>query len=154
MIRFLQTQGPAKKIILSGILLVICGAMVIAFIPGGLGADITGTPGKGIVAKVDGGDITADQVRLAARQMLQQQMPQGGANMAMLLPFFAQRAAEQLITRQALLRLLVSFSSKRAFICSGASSRLILPSLSLSSSPNKRAAAFFGATCNPLAEWA
>jgi len=103
MIRFLQTQGPAKKIILSGILLVICGAMVIAFIPGGLGSDITGTPGAGVVAKVDGGDITSDQVRLAARQMLQQQMPQGGANVAMLLPFFAQRAAEQLITRQALL---------------------------------------------------
>jgi peptidyl-prolyl cis-trans isomerase D len=103
MIRFLQTQGPAKKIILSGILLVICGAMVIAFIPGGLTSDITGTPGQGVVAKVDGGDITADQVRLAARQMLQQQMPQGGANMNMLLPFFAQRAAEQLITRQALL---------------------------------------------------
>src|SRR5579859_7126624 len=70
MIRFLQTQGPAKKIILSGILLVICGAMVIAFIPGGLTSDITGTPGQGVVAKVDGGDITADQVRLAARQML------------------------------------------------------------------------------------
>jgi len=103
MIRFLQTQGPAKKIILSGILLVICGAMVIAFIPGGLTSDITGTPGQGVVAKVDGGDITADQVKLAARQMLQQQMPQGGANMNMLLPFFAQRAAEQLITRQALL---------------------------------------------------
>src|SRR5579864_2467912 len=35
--------------------------------------------------------------------MLQQQMPQGGANMGLLLPFFAQRAADQLITRQALL---------------------------------------------------
>jgi peptidyl-prolyl cis-trans isomerase D len=35
---------------------------------------------------------------------LQQQMPQGSsANMSMLLPFFAQRAAEQLITRQALI---------------------------------------------------
>jgi len=42
MIRFLQTQGPAKKIILSGILLVICAAMVIAFIPGGLGSDLMG----------------------------------------------------------------------------------------------------------------
>ena len=60
-------------------------------------------PGKGIVAKVEGGDITADEVRQTARQMLQQQMPQGGANMSMLLPFFAQRAADQLITRQALL---------------------------------------------------
>ena len=104
MIRFLQTQGPTKKIVLSGILLVICGAMVITFIPGGLTSELTGAPGKGIVAKVDGGDITVDEVRQNARQMLQQQMPQGStANMSVLLPFFAQRAAEQLITRQALI---------------------------------------------------
>jgi peptidyl-prolyl cis-trans isomerase D len=103
MIRFLQTQGPTKKIVLSGILLVICAAMVIAFIPGGLGSDLTGQPARGVVARVDGGDITAEEVRQTARQMLQQQMPQGGANMAMLLPFFAQRAADQLIVRQALL---------------------------------------------------
>src|SRR5258708_6264060 len=103
MIRFLQTQGPTKKIVLSGILLVICGAMVIAFIPGGLTSELTGQPARGIVARVDGGDITADEVRQTARQMLQQQMPQGGANMNMLLPFFTQRAADQLITRQALL---------------------------------------------------
>jgi peptidyl-prolyl cis-trans isomerase D len=78
--------------------------MVITLIPGGLGSDLVGRPGKGIVAKVEGGDVTADQVRLTARQMLQQQMPQGNAaNMGMLLPFFAQRAAEQLITRQALM---------------------------------------------------
>src|SRR6202049_3974921 len=103
MIRFLQTQGPAKKIILSGILLVICGAMVIAFIPGGLGSDLLGAPGKGVVAKVDGGDVTVEQVRQATQQMVRQQMPQGSsANMSMLLPFFAQRAADQLITRQAL----------------------------------------------------
>jgi len=103
MIRFLQTQGPTKKIILSGILLVICGAMVIAFIPGGLTSELTGQPGQGTVAKVDGSDITVEEVRDAARQMLQQQMPQGGANMNMLLPFFAQRAADQLISRDALL---------------------------------------------------
>src|SRR5450755_723890 len=103
MIRFLQTQGPTKKIVLSGILLVICGAMVIAFIPGGLTSELTGQPARGIVARVDGGDITSDEVRQTARQMLQQQMPQGGANMAMLLPFFTQRAADQLISRQALL---------------------------------------------------
>ena len=78
--------------------------MVITLIPGGLTADVYGdSPGKGIVAKVDGNDITADEVRQTARQMLQQQMPQGSANMSMLLPFFSQRAAEQLITRQALL---------------------------------------------------
>jgi peptidyl-prolyl cis-trans isomerase D len=103
MIRFLQTEGPVKKIILSGLLLLICAAMVIAFVPGGLGDNITGTPGKGIVAKVAGEDVTAQEVRDTARQMLQQQGAQLGANASMLLPFFAQRAADQLIDRQALL---------------------------------------------------
>jgi len=104
MIRFLQKSGQTTKYVLGGLLLIICASMVITLIPGGLGGDVFGgTPGKGIVAKVDGGDISADDVRTTARQMLQQQMPQGGANMSMLLPFFAQRAAEQLITREALI---------------------------------------------------
>ena len=104
MIRFLQTSGQTTKIILGGVLLIICASMVITLIPGGLGSEVFGgAPGAGIVAKVSGEEITADEVRLAARQMLQQQMPNGGPNMAMLLPFFAQRAAEQLITKQALL---------------------------------------------------
>ncbi len=105
MIRFLQESGKATKYVLGGLLLIICASMVITLIPGGLGGDVFGgAPGKGIVAKVDGGDVTTDEVRQTARQMLQQQMPQGSsANMDMLLPFFAQRAAEQLITRQALL---------------------------------------------------
>ncbi len=103
MIRFLQKSGQTTKYILGGLLLLICASMVITLIPGGLGADVLGQPGKGVIAKVDGGDITADEVRQTARQMLQQQMPQGGANIGMLLPFFAQRAAEQLITRQSLL---------------------------------------------------
>ncbi|HTS36118.1 MAG TPA: peptidyl-prolyl cis-trans isomerase [Candidatus Solibacter sp.] len=105
MIRFLQTSGQATKIILGGILLIICASMVITLIPGGIGGEVFGggQPARGVVAKVEGTDISADEVRQAARQMLQQQMPQGGANMSMLLPFFSQRAAEQLITRQALL---------------------------------------------------
>jgi peptidyl-prolyl cis-trans isomerase D len=105
MIRFLQKGGQTTKYVLGGLLLIICASMVITLIPGGLGGDVFtgGQPGKGIIAKVEGGDVTADEVRLTARQMLQQQMPQGGANMGMLLPYFAQRAAEQLITRQALL---------------------------------------------------
>src|ERR1700733_4549178 len=103
MIRFLQTEGPFKKIVLSGLLLLICAAMVIAFIPSGnLGGDLMGTPGKGVVAKVDGEDITADEVRETARGMLQQQGAQLGANASILLPFFAQRAADQLVVWQAL----------------------------------------------------
>jgi peptidyl-prolyl cis-trans isomerase D len=107
MIRFLQTPGPTKKIILGGLLLIICAAMVITLIPGGLGSDLLGQPGKGVIAKVDGGDITADQVRMTARQMAQQQAAQYGASASMLMPILMQQAtrqaAEQLITRQALL---------------------------------------------------
>jgi peptidyl-prolyl cis-trans isomerase D len=101
MIRFLQTEGPFKKIVLSGLLLLICAAMVIAFVPG-IGTDVSGTPGAGVVAKVDGEDITTQEVRETARGMLQQQGAQLGANASLLLPFFAQRAADQLVDRQAL----------------------------------------------------
>jgi len=33
MIRFLQTPGPVKKIVLGGLLLLICASMVVAFVP-------------------------------------------------------------------------------------------------------------------------
>ena len=107
MIRFLQTQGPTKKIILSGILLVICGAMVIAFIPGGLTDELTGQPGKGVVAKVNGSDISADEIRQTARQMAQQDAQRYGEMASKLMPFLIQqetvRAVDQMINRQALL---------------------------------------------------
>ncbi len=102
MIRFLQTEGPIKKVVLSGLLLIICAAMAITLIPGGLGFDMGGNPGKGVIAKVDGEDITTEEVREAARGMLQQQGANLGANASILMPFFAQRAADQLVDRQAL----------------------------------------------------
>src|SRR5579864_7094878 len=104
MIRFLQTPGPLKKYLLGGLLLLITVSMVWYLVPsGGNGNYSFGAPTKGVVAKIGDAEITADEVRTTARQMLQQQMPQGGANMSMLLPFFSQRAAEQLITREALI---------------------------------------------------
>jgi peptidyl-prolyl cis-trans isomerase D len=107
MIRFLQTEGPVKKIVLSGLLLLICGAMAITLIPGGLGSDLMGAPGKGVIAKVNGEDVTAEQVRDTARQMAQQQAQQYGAQASMIMSFLIQqdtpRAAEQLIDKQALL---------------------------------------------------
>src|SRR5258708_37069070 len=107
MIRFLQTEGPVKKIILSGLLLLICAAMVIAFVPGGLGDNITGTPGKGIVAKVSGEDITVEKVKKTARQRAQQQAQKNDPNAAMLMPFLirqqTQHAADQFINMQTLL---------------------------------------------------
>jgi peptidyl-prolyl cis-trans isomerase D len=105
MIRFLQTPGPLKKYLLGGLLLLICISMVWYLVPSGGNSSISysfGGPGKGVLALVDGNNITTDEVRQNARLMLQRQMPQGGANLGMLLPFFTQRAAEQLITRQAL----------------------------------------------------
>jgi len=107
MIRFLQTEGPFKKIVLSGLLLLICAAMAITLIPGGLGNDLMGAPGRGIIAKVSGQDITVEQVRETAQQMAEQQAQQYGKNAAMLMPFLiqqdTQRAVDQLIAREALL---------------------------------------------------
>jgi peptidyl-prolyl cis-trans isomerase D len=105
MIRFLQTPGPIKKIVLGGLLTVICAAMAITLIPGGLGSDVIGlgTPGQGVVASVAGEPVTTVAVQREARQMLRQQFPQGGEQATMLLPYFAERAAQNLISRQAVL---------------------------------------------------
>lgn len=104
MIRFLQTPGPVKKIVLSSILLIFCGAMVITLIPGGLGANLNlGGPGTGVVAKVGDQDVTRDEVVRAAQMMLKQQFPRGNAMAAQLLPFFTSRAAEQLISEKAII---------------------------------------------------
>jgi peptidyl-prolyl cis-trans isomerase D len=105
MIRFLQTPGPFKKIVLSGILLVFCGAMVVTLIPGGLGLTDTlgATPGKGVVATIGGEQVTALEVQREARQMIQQQYPQMASQASMLMPFVARQAAQQLIDQKALL---------------------------------------------------
>jgi len=105
MIRFLQTPGPFKKVVLGGLLTIICAAMAITLIPGGLGSDVIGigTPGQGVVANVGGEPVTAVEVQREARQMLRQQFPQGGEQASMLLPYFAQRAAQNLISRQAII---------------------------------------------------
>lgn len=105
MIRFLQTPGPVKKIVLSTILLVFCGAMVITLIPGGLGTGLSfgGGPGVGVIAKVDGQDVTRIEVERQAKQLLQQQFPRGNAMAAQLLPYFASQAVQQLIMQKAVL---------------------------------------------------
>ena len=102
MIRFLQTPGPVKKYVLGGLLLLMTVSMAWYLVPSG-GNYSFGGPPKGVVAKVDGTEISTDEVRTTAQQMLKQQMQGNTSNMNMLLPFFSQRAAEQLITRQALI---------------------------------------------------
>jgi len=105
MIRFLQTPGPIKKIVLGGLLTVICVFMVITLVPGFGSSNFFGSTStqKGVVATVAGEDITTLEVQKQARQMVRQQFPRGGAQASMLLPFFASQAAEQLIQRNAVI---------------------------------------------------
>lgn len=103
MIRFLQTPGKAKKIILGGLLLLICAAMVITLVPGGMLGDAFGfgLNAEGVVARVGGADVTTADVQTAADQMGRQQFPQGYPSQ--FKPFLMQRAAQQLIMEKVLL---------------------------------------------------
>jgi len=105
MIRFLQTPGPIKKVVLGGLLTIISVFMVITLVPGFGNSNFFGggAPTRGILATVGGSDITTLEVQKTARQMVQRQFPRGGAQASMLLPFFAKQAAEQLIDRQVML---------------------------------------------------
>lgn len=103
MIRTLQSAGPTLKIVLGAMLLVICAGMIITLIPGGLGSSFgIGAPPKGVVASIDGQDVTVPEVQREARMMVRQQFPKGGEQAAMLLPFFSGQAAQQLISEKAL----------------------------------------------------
>lgn len=106
MIRFLQTPGPIKKIILSTILLIFCGAMVITLIPGGLGASssfFNSTPGQGVVATVAGEEVTSHDVLKQAQFMVKQQFRgQNSPMAAQLIPYFAGQAADRLVTQKSL----------------------------------------------------
>lgn len=104
MIRQLQNAGPTLKIILAGMLLLFCGSMVITLIPGfgssmGLGS---GSPTAGVLATVGDEKVTVLDVQREARQMIARQFPRGGAQASMLLPYFTNQAAQELISEKAL----------------------------------------------------
>ena len=105
MIRFMQTSSWFKKYFLAGILLIICISMAWYVLPGGAGTTTLGgnAPQQGVVAKVAGEDVTTAEVQKQARAMVQQQFPRGGAQANMLMPFFAQRAADNLINEKLML---------------------------------------------------
>lgn len=104
MIRFLQTPGPIKKIVLGGLLTIICALMAITLIPGFGNSSFLGTNANaGVVATVDGEDIPTTEVQKQARQILEQQYPQAGAQTQMLMPFVAGRATQILINQKVLL---------------------------------------------------
>ncbi|HEY4677694.1 MAG TPA: hypothetical protein VIJ01_11055, partial [Candidatus Angelobacter sp.] len=73
MIRFLQTPGPIKKIVLGGLLTIVCVLMAITLIPGfGSSNLLPNSSTPGVVATVSGQDITVNDVQRQAKQMLNQ----------------------------------------------------------------------------------
>jgi peptidyl-prolyl cis-trans isomerase D len=104
MIRILQSAGPTLKIILGSLLVIICASMVITLVPGGVSGSLgIGGPGRGMIATVGDQQVTVQDVQRQARAMVRQQFPRGGEQASILLPYFAQRAAEQLINEKALI---------------------------------------------------
>ncbi len=79
MIRFLQKPGPLKKIILGGILVVICVMMVITLVPGGLFGDYLGggLTTQGVIAKVGDQEISVPQVVSQQARLIGKQRFQG-----------------------------------------------------------------------------
>ena len=103
MIRTLQNAGPTLKIILGALLVLICASMAITLIPGGIGSSFgIGAPPAGVLATIGDQQVTVTEVQREARAMIRQQFPRGGAQASMLLPYFANQAAEQLINEKAL----------------------------------------------------
>jgi peptidyl-prolyl cis-trans isomerase D len=104
MIRFLQTPGPVKKMVLGGLLLFICIMMVVTLIPGGLASNFGfGEPPKGVLATVAGDEITMQEVQRQAESLARQQFPRGGALLGQFMPYFRRQAADSLISQKAVL---------------------------------------------------
>ncbi|MDP9264078.1 MAG: peptidyl-prolyl cis-trans isomerase [Acidobacteriota bacterium] len=99
MIRFLQTPGTLRKLILGGVMSFAGVAMVIYLIPGFLTTDASTE--RGILAQVGGQQVTLSEVQQQANLAARQQFPRGVPET--IMPLFLQRAAEQIIVRKAML---------------------------------------------------
>ncbi len=103
MIRFLQKPGPIKKIVLGGILVVVCVMMVITLIPGGgflndlFGGSLTT---QGVLARVGNQEIGVPEVAQQARMIGKQQF-KGNVPPA-IMPYLMQRAAQGVIAQKML----------------------------------------------------
>jgi len=103
MIRFLQKPGPIKKIVLGGLLVIVCVMMVVTLIPGGgflgelFGGGLTT---QGVLARVGNTDISVQEVAQQARRIAKQQfkgnVPPG------LMAYIMPQAAQSVIGRRML----------------------------------------------------
>jgi len=91
-----------KKIVLGGLLLIICVMMVITLVPGGLFGDYFGggLNEQGVLARIGDQDVSlmevSQQARLIARQQFRGNVP------SQLMPYLMSRAADNLISQKAL----------------------------------------------------
>jgi peptidyl-prolyl cis-trans isomerase D len=99
MIRFLQTPGRLRKILLGGVMGVSAVAMVIYLIPGFMTEDVSTI--SGVVAQVDDLQVTVVEVQQQASLTARFQFPRGVPEA--ILPLFRQRAVEELIARKVML---------------------------------------------------
>jgi peptidyl-prolyl cis-trans isomerase D len=134
MLRFLQKPGPIKKIVLGGILVVICVMMIITLVPGGLFGDYLGgsLTTQGVLAKVGDQEITVPQVSQQARLIGKQQFK--GNIPDALMPYLMQRAAQNVITEKAMvyeantMGLGVSDDELRDYLHQGQFGQVLFPS--------------------------
>ncbi len=134
MLRFLQKPGPIKKIVLGGILVVICVMMVITLVPGGMFGDYFsgGLTQQGVIAKVADQEIGVQEVAQQARMIGKQQF-KGSSIPPQLMPYLMQRAAQGLIMQKALvyeadrMGLGVSTEELRGYLHQGQLGQMIFP---------------------------
>ena len=133
MIRFLQTNDLFKKYALTAILFVICVSMVWYLVPNGSTLGLGNPTTAGVVGTVAGEDIHTAEVQQQARRMVDQQFPRGGAQAQMLMPFFAQRAFDNLVNEKILLvearrlGLKATDDDLRAYLHQGQLGQIIFP---------------------------
>jgi peptidyl-prolyl cis-trans isomerase D len=133
MIRFLQKPGPIKKIVLGGLLVIVCVMMVITLVPGGLFGDYFGRnlTTQGVLAKVGDQEIGIQQVAQQARLMGKQQFK--GNIPEQLMPYLMQRAAQSMITEKAIvyeadkMGLAVSDDELRDYLHQGQMGQVLFP---------------------------
>jgi peptidyl-prolyl cis-trans isomerase D len=100
MIRFLQKKGTTQKVLWAILIGIVCISMV-AFL-GSYFTDVQGSTVAGVYATIGNQQLTTDEIREVARNVARQQL-QGRQVPEQLMPYFMQRAADQLIARKAVL---------------------------------------------------
>src|SRR5262245_56456940 len=98
MIRFLQTPGRAKKLVLGAMLLFICVALVLSLGVGGMSPDRLSQ--AGVVAEVGDERITTEDLQREVQRQMQRMMPQQRGVTRELMAAFAPQALDSMIFQQ------------------------------------------------------